>query len=65
MGEVRKRDPALAATLTREVYEWHRDGKLAPPDGPEYAFEQAREALAALEGRTTVGKVVLRVGAAR
>ncbi len=62
-GEVRKRDPALAAQLTGEVHGWYREGKLAPPAGPEYPFEQAREALAALEGRATVGKVVLRIGA--
>jgi NADPH2:quinone reductase len=52
-GEVRKRDPALSARLTREVYDWYHEGRLAPPAGPEFAFEQAREALAALEGRAT------------
>jgi len=62
-GEVRKRDAALAARLTAEVYACYRQGQLVPPAGPVYPFEQAREALAALEGRSTVGKVVLRIGA--
>ncbi len=60
-GEVRKRDPALAAELTREIYGWHRDGKLAPLPGRGYDFEQAPEALAALDGRVSVGKLWLRV----
>ena len=63
-GEVRKRDLALAAQLTREVYAWYGEGRLAPQMGPEYGFENAREALAALEGRATVGKVALRIRAA-
>ncbi|KWT85400.1 MULTISPECIES: NADPH:quinone oxidoreductase family protein [unclassified Variovorax] len=60
-GEVRKRDIALAARLTREVYDWHAEGRIRLMPGQPFAFEQAREALAALEGRTTVGKAWLRV----
>ncbi|MGI4815676.1 MAG: NADPH:quinone oxidoreductase family protein [Janthinobacterium lividum] len=60
-GEVRKRDLALAAKLTSEVYGWFGEGKLAPPSGPDYPFEQVQEALRALEGRTTIGKVALRI----
>ncbi|MEP6724018.1 MAG: NADPH:quinone oxidoreductase family protein [Variovorax sp.] len=58
-GEMRKRDPALAAELTREIYGWHRDGRLALLPGRGYGIEQAPEALAALEGRASVGKVWL------
>ena len=61
-GEVRKRDPALAGELTREIYGWHRDGRLRPLPGHRYDFEQAPEALAALGGRTSVGKVWLDIG---
>jgi NADPH2:quinone reductase len=62
-GEARKRDAAFTAGITSDVYRWYREGRLAPPAGPEFPFEQAREALAALEGRVSVGKVVLRVAA--
>lgn len=61
-GEARKRDPALAAQLTREVYAWHAQGRLRLMPNQPFAFEQAREALAALEGRATVGKAWLHLG---
>jgi NADPH2:quinone reductase len=60
-GEVRKRDPALAAQLTREVYAWHAEGRIRLMPGQAFAFEAAREALAALEGRATIGKAWLRL----
>ncbi len=55
-GEVRRRDPQLAATLTREVYDWHAEGRLALLPGRGWDFEQAPQALAALAGRASVGK---------
>lgn len=60
-GEVRKRDLALAAQLTREVYGWHAQGRIRLMPGQPFDFAQAPEALAALEGRATVGKAWLRV----
>lgn len=60
-GEVRKRDLALAAQLTREVYAWHAHGRVRPMPGPSFELEDARAALAALEGRSTMGKAWLRV----
>jgi len=60
-GEVRKRDLALAAQLTREVYGWHAEGRLRLMPSQPFAFEAAPEALAALEGRATVGKAWLRM----
>jgi NADPH2:quinone reductase len=60
-GEVRKRDLALSAQLTREVYAWHAAGRIRLMPSQPFAFGQAREALAALEGRATVGKAWLRI----
>ena len=60
-GEVRTRDLALAAQLTREVYGWHAQGRIRLMPGQPFDFAQAPEALAALEGRATVGKAWLRV----
>ncbi len=56
-GEVRKRDPALSAALTAEIYDAFREGTLQPPPGRAYAFDELPQALAALQGRATVGKV--------
>ena len=63
-GEVRKRDLALSARLTREVYEAFDQGRLALLPGRGYDFDQAPEALAALEGRNSVGKLWLQAGGA-
>lgn len=60
-GEVRKRDLALAAQLTREVYAWHAEGRLRLMPSQPFPFDSAPEALAALQGRATVGKAWLRV----
>lgn len=58
-GEVRKRDPALATRLTRDVYEAYAGGQLRLLPGRGYPFAQAREALAALERRASTGKLWL------
>ncbi len=56
-GEVRRRDPALSAALTQEVYDRWRAGGLKLPPGRAYAFDEAPQALLALRQRQTVGKV--------
>ena len=56
---VRRRDFAPAERLTREVYRWYGEGRLKLPPGRVYAFEAARQALAAPEGRNNVGKIRL------
>jgi NADPH:quinone reductase len=58
-GEVRKREPALAARLTRDVYEAYGGGLLRLLPGRGYPFAQAPEALAALERRASMGKLWL------
>ncbi len=62
-GEVRKRDRDLAMQLPHEVFDWCRTGRLQLPKYCEYPFEQAPQALQALEGRATVGKAMLRIAA--
>ncbi|MEP7100800.1 MAG: zinc-binding dehydrogenase, partial [Burkholderiales bacterium] len=58
-GEMRKREPALAADITREIYGWYAEGRLKLLPGRGYGFEQAPEGLAALDSRASVGKVWL------
>ncbi|MDA7418972.1 NADPH:quinone oxidoreductase family protein [Xenophilus arseniciresistens] len=60
-GEVRRREPALAASLTHEAYAWHAQRRIHLLPGTAFAFEEAPLALAALQGRATVGKAWLRV----
>ena len=64
-GEVRKRDPALSAGLTHEIFAAWRAGELPLPPGRAFAFDQAPEALAALAGRESIGKVWLDLQAVR
>ncbi len=58
-GEVRKRDPGLAARLTRDVFAAYAAGHLLLLPGQGYPFAQARDGLAALEGRASIGKLWL------
>jgi NADPH:quinone reductase len=58
-GEVRRRDPQLSARLTQEIFDWYRDRRFTQLPVCSFPFAQAPAALAALEGRKTVGKVVL------
>lgn len=64
-GEVRKREPALSAQITQEVYAAWRAGELPLPAGRAFAFDEAPRALAALAGRDSIGKVWLDLGAVR
>jgi NADPH2:quinone reductase len=61
-GAIRKRDPALSARLTDEVYAAYGAGELEPLKAPAFRFDKAPEALAALERRQTAGKAVLLIG---
>lgn len=54
--------PALAKESMRELTEWVWDRQIEIVVGHTYPLEKAADAQAALEGRATVGKVVLTVG---
>ncbi|MEZ4287319.1 MAG: NADPH:quinone oxidoreductase family protein [Polyangiales bacterium] len=54
-----KEDPAQIRKTQMAVFELYREGKLKPVVAHAYALSDASEALAALETRKTVGKVVL------
>jgi NADPH2:quinone reductase len=58
-GEVRKRDPGLAARLTDDIYGLYREGRLRPLDVSPFDFADAPAALVALERRQTSGKAIL------
>lgn len=58
-GEVRKREPGLAAQLAGEIHAWYREGRLRPLDASAFDFEAAPAALEALERRRTSGKAIL------
>jgi NADPH:quinone reductase len=60
-GVVRARDPQLAADITNEVSSWYREGLLKPLSGTTFPFNNAPEALEALRGRSTTGKVLLQI----
>ena len=55
-----EREPAAAAANLAAVGEWYARGALKPLLSTVLPFERWREALAAVEDRTTLGRVVLR-----
>ncbi len=59
-GEERRRDPTLADTIFRELFELYRAGVFRPLVRDVFKFEDAPAAVAALGARRTVGKVVIK-----
>ena len=60
-GAFAKREPAEQMRNARELWELFEAGKLKPVVGRVYALEQGAAAFAALEGRASTGKVVIKV----
>ena len=58
-GEARRRDPAEAGRVGQAVLELYRAGRLDPLIGARFPLDRARDALDALAGRRTMGKVLL------
>jgi NADPH2:quinone reductase len=58
-GEEKRRDPALAASIFKELFELYRAGAFRPLVRDVFKFYDAPAALAALAMRRSVGKVVL------
>jgi NADPH2:quinone reductase len=54
-------EPAVAADNMKQLLAWFESGKLKPQIGRIYPFAQAREALADILARRTIGKAVVRV----
>jgi NADPH2:quinone reductase len=60
-GEAVKRDPAGHRANMRQVLEWVAEGKLNPRIHGTYALEDICEALAVIDRREAVGKVILKL----
>jgi NADPH2:quinone reductase len=56
-------EPVVAAENLRQLIAWFEAGELKPQIGRVYPFAQAREALADIIGRRTIGKAIVQIGA--
>jgi NADPH2:quinone reductase len=56
-------EPQVAAENMKQLLSWFESGKLEPQIGRVYPFTQAREALADILARRTIGKAVVQIGA--
>lgn len=54
-------EPAFAQTQWGDMTRWIAQGHIRPPRGPVFALDQAEEALDALNDRSAIGKVTLRL----
>jgi NADPH2:quinone reductase len=59
-----ERDGALVEAALREIFALHAAGKVRPSVDTRFALAELPQALAALQSRQSVGKIVLRVGGA-
>lgn len=60
VDERARHEPQMRA-IFKQIFEWHEQGKIRPLATRTYPLERFAEAQDALLGRSTVGKVVLRV----
>jgi NADPH:quinone reductase len=60
-GEERRRDPALADMIFKELFALYRAGVFRPLVRDVFEFNDAPAAVAALGARRTVGKVVIKI----
>jgi NADPH2:quinone reductase len=60
-GPMAKHDPELLASCFRELAKLHERGRLVPKIFEKFPLERAAEALAALAGRKSWGKIVLEI----
>ncbi len=61
-GESVKRDPAQHREHMNQVLRWVSEGKLAPRVDKTFALEEIKQALAEIEKRKAIGKIVLKIG---
>ncbi|MFM7085006.1 MAG: NADPH:quinone oxidoreductase family protein [Hyphomicrobium sp.] len=60
-GESVKRDPTGHAINMRKLLNWASEGKIKPLIHTVYPLEKVEDALGVLEGRSAIGKVLLKV----
>lgn len=58
-GQFRRVEPELDAENFRTLFDMHAAGRIRPVISATYPLDRARDALAALAGRSVMGKVVL------
>lgn len=58
-GAMTQRDPALSATVSRELLDYIAAGKLNPHVSQRYPLDRTAQAMRSLIDRTAVGKVVI------
>lgn len=55
------KEPEASRANVEQLWSWVREGRIAPPVGPLFPFEQYREALRQASEGKVVGKIVLRI----
>ena len=58
-GETRKREPEVAERVAGDILAQYRAGRLDPLIGGRFPLDRAQDALDALAGRRTVGKILI------
>lgn len=58
------KNPAANKSLFAQLFEWYRDGKLAPHLGHRFPLVEAADAVRAVHDRSALGKVVIEIAGA-
>ena len=61
-AQIGRREPHARDVVIAQLFTWLSRGDLKPVVGKVFAFEDYREAFAAMSGRSALGKMVVRIG---
>jgi NADPH:quinone reductase len=62
LAQIPRREPEAERRVTSQLFSWLREGKLVPVVGQVFAFADFRDAFRAMQTRSALGKMVVRIG---
>jgi NADPH2:quinone reductase len=62
LAQIPRREPEAQRRVTSQLFSWLSEGKLVPVVGQVFAFADFRDAFRAMQTRSALGKMVVRIG---
>lgn len=63
LAQLEQKEPGVRPELVARLLDWLREGRLVPMISSVYAFDEFRDAFRAMEERSALGKIVIRINA--
>jgi len=62
LAQIPRREPEAERRVTSQLFSWLKEKKLVPVVGQVFAFADFRDAFKAMQNRSALGKMVIRIG---